>query len=63
MVTEATVSDAKRGQVSVRGETYDKLKIEAEVSNKSLAQLVEERVNSELDRLQAQAVDSAPVEG
>lgn len=53
----------KRGQISVRGVTYDKLKIEAEVSNKSLSQLVEERVNSYLDRVEAQAVDSPPGEG
>ncbi len=52
-----------RGQISVRGDTYDKLKIEAEVANKSLSQLVEERVNSYLDRVEAQAVDSPPGEG
>jgi hypothetical protein len=62
MVEEATMKGNRR-QVSVRGATYDRLKLEAEVSNKSIAQLVDERVNSELDRLQAQAVDSAPVEG
>lgn len=63
MVKEAAMKDGKRGQISVRGETYNKLKIEAEVSNKSLAQLVEERVHAVLDAEEAQAVDSAPVEG
>lgn len=52
-----------RGQVSVRGKLYDKLKIVAEAQRKSISQLVEEAVLPVLDQAEAQAVDSAPVEG
>jgi hypothetical protein len=55
---------SRRGQVSVRGETYARLKIEAEVRNKSIAQLVEELVEASLRRpTEVQAVDSPPQEG
>ena len=50
----------KPHQISVRGSTYGKLKVMAEASNKSIAQIVEEWAEQAIG---SQPVDSAVAEG
>lgn len=52
-----------RCQVSVRGTTYDRIKLEAERRGVKVSQLVEAAVAPALDLAEAQAVDSPPGEG
>lgn len=50
-------------QISVTGNFYSRLKVEAEVRNKSISRTVDDAVNTILDAEEAPAVDSATPQG
>jgi len=52
-----------RCQVSVRGATYDRIKLEAKRRGIKISQLVDAAVATALDLPTTQAVDSPPGEG